>query len=302
MPKHPDTRKDSGAACAGGTVRLQAAALFLLLAGCAATPEPAVEADRPSPLLQEIAARMPGDYISVQEEAIRAQSLSIERIASAAPRNLGLSLVQSNGQGENVRRYGLKLEPGAIENRLDGEFALLDAQGRTRRSCGMAFHATRQGLIGETDPASCRFGEAEGRVGLLKEIAFDGSRLTIADRLVDPDSGEALGPDRVIRFLPIRVYEGWLGVLEGEEWRVARAFDLRTGASTEPRDAADMSLGVSIALDYYRMERGDDDVLMRLTVTDSQDGELLAESWAAPGSETIGIALPDLQIGLNLPD
>lgn len=274
-----------------------AAALALLLGGCAVTPS-AEEPEHSSPALQQIAARLPGDYLSVREDDLGARTLTIERRGGDGVTDLALSMTQSGGDA--VRRYGLKLAPGAMDNRLDGEFALLDPQGRARRSCSMDFHLTERGLVGETDPASCRFGEQSETVGLLKEIAFDGRVLRIGDRLIDPESGEPLGPDQVIRFLPSRAFSGWLGVREGEEWRVARDFSLQTGASIEPLDAAQMSLGISIALNYYRMERGGNEILMRLTVTESGTGEILAESWAAAGSETIGVALPDLQVGLSL--
>lgn len=275
--------------------------LVLVLSACATAP-PTTETEGPSPLLREIGARMPGEYVSVREENRPVQTLSIGRREDDDSRSLGLSMIQAGADGENVRRYGLKLTPSGLENRLDGEFALLGARGQVRRSCPMDFHASGQAIIGETDPAACRFGDGERSVGLLKEIAFDGRSITIGDRLVDPESGEALGRDRIIRFLPVRDYEGWLGVREGEEWRVARDFALRTGGNAEPLDAADMSLGVSIALGYYRMERGADEALLRLSVTDRRSGVIVAESWAEPGTSTIGIALPDLQVGLRLAD
>lgn len=298
MPKHPERPYRTR----NGTRRLLIAAFSLGLAGCAATPEADVDPARPSPLLQQIASRMPGDYLSVQDDGQRPQSLAIESLPGDAPRSLGLRMVQSDSEGDNVRRYGLKLESTEIENRLAGEFALLDAQGQSRHTCAMTFHATSRRLVGETEPASCRFGDGDDTVGLLKEIAFDGSTITIGDRLVDPESGEALGHDRVIRFMPLRQYEGWLGVREGDEWRVAREFELATGESIEPLDAAEMSLGVRITLDYYRMDRDGDQVLMRLTVLDHRSGKVLAESWATPGSTTLGIVLPDLQVGLRRPD
>lgn len=245
---------------------------------------------------------MPGEYVSVREDQRPAQALTISREAGGEGNRLGLSMRQAAVNGEDARRFGLKLEPGAMSNRLEGEFALLDPQGRARRSCPMTFQVSERGLVGETDPTSCRFGDGEDSVGLLKEIAFDGSELTIGDRLVSPDSGEAVGNDRIIRFLPARGYEGWLGVQEDGQWRVARNFSLRTGESIEPLDAAEMSLGLSISLNYYRMERGGDETLMRLTVTRLEDGSVVAEAWAAPGSDTIGVALPDLQVGLSEPD
>lgn len=273
-----------------------------LLGGCATAARTPAAADRPSPALQQITARLPGEYISIREEGRPPQSLVIERRSSSAPATLALSMIQNNVDGSDRRRFGLRLETGAIENRLNGTFALLDRTGQAQRSCPMDFHLTGQGLVGETDPTSCQFGEGAQAVGLLKEIAFDGRRISIGDRLVDPATGESHSEDRIIRFLPASDFSGWLGVREGNEWRIARDFELQPGQGIEPLDAAEMSLGVSISLDYYRMQRGEADTLMRLTVKDTASGEIIAESWAEPGSRAIGVALPDLQAGLHRPN
>lgn len=299
MPNHAERTHTRRRRPRVGTGALTAV-LSLLLAGCAATSETPGPSEEPSGVLQQIGARLPGNYISIRREDRPSQSLLVERRASSEPGSLALSMIQTDADGGNVRRYGLILEPGAIENRLEGRFALLGENGQTRRSCSMAFHLTGKGLVGETDPASCRFGEGPEMVGLLKEIAFDGRRISIGDRLVDPQSGELRGDDRVIHFLPAPAFSGWLGVREGEEWRVARDFSLKMGERIEPIDAAEMSLGVAVELDYYRMERGDADTLMRLTVTEPSTGKVIAESWSEPGSGTIGLALPDLQVGLTM--
>lgn len=274
--------------------------LALILAGCAAAPETSTAPDRPAPVLQQIATRLPGQYVSIRDEDRAIQTMSIERRAASESGGVAFSLIQSDADGANERRFGLSLRSGKLENRLDGRYALLGPQGEVRRSCQMKFHVTERGLVGETDPASCRFGEGAEAVGLLKEIAFDGRGIRIGDRLMDPESGEPRGKDQVIRFFPAREFSGWLGIREGDEWRVARDFSLRPGVAIEPLDAADMSLGFSIELNYYRMERETEDTLLRLTVTDSESGETVAESWTEPGSQNIGVALPDLQVGLSV--
>jgi len=310
MPRHAEGRVaagDAGSDCRRCT-RHAARALALitavvLFAGCATTSQTSTRTEkRPSPALQQIAQRFPGEYTSVIENDRPTQSLSIARRSGNESERLRLTLVQRDAGADNVRRYGLVLESAAVENRLRGSFALLEAGGQSRRSCPMDFHLTDRGLVGETDPASCRFGEGTDAVGLLKEIAFDGRRISIGDRLVDPETGEPRGADRIIRFLPAAEFSGWLGVREGEEWRIARDFGLATGERVEPLDAADMSLGYAIGLHYYRMEHDGENTLMRLTVTRPESGEIVAESWAAPGSRTIGVALPDLQVGLNRPE
>lgn len=279
-----------------------AAILPLLMAGCAATElQTAPEQEPLSPAMQQIAERLPGHYISVGAEDSPTQSLKIERRATPGAGGLAMSMTQGDVGDDSPRHYGLKLRPTSAKNRLTGSFALLDEHGTERRSCPMRFHLGAEGLVGETNPQTCRFDQGSEPVGLLKEIAFDGRRISIGDRLVDPDSGKPRENDRIIRFLPAPTFTGWLGVREGDEWRVAQAFRLRAGRRIEPVDAAEMGLGVAVEINYYRMERNDVDVLMRLTLTDTQTGETIAESWAEPGSRTIGLALPDLQIGLSIP-
>lgn len=284
-------------------VAMLAGLLAVVLSGCAATTttESASEA-QPPPLLRQLAAGLPGEYVSVRETDGSAQRLRIDARAGSKARSVGLLMIQSDRDGSNERRYGLQLEPTEVDNRLAGRFAILDRNGQARRSCTMRFHVTSQGLVGQTDPESCQFGEGEESVGVLKEMAIQGRRLTIADRLVDPASGNSLGTDQVIRFLPAVAFSGWLGVREGGDWRVAQDFSLRIGDRVEPLDAADMSLGVAVSLDYYRMERASATTMLRLTATDIETGEVVAESWAEPGSGSIGLALPKLQIGLQNAD
>lgn len=280
-----------------------AALAAIALAGCASTaPTSDDTRDQPPPILRQAAAGLPGEYVSIRDGDRTVQRLRIETRSATAPNALGLLMVQTDRDGSNARRFGLQLEPTDVDHRLAGNFAILDGRGQSRRSCPMRFHVTGEGLVGETDPESCEFGEGDEAVGVLKEIAFGGRRITIADRLVDPDSQASLGADQVIRFLPAVEFSGWLGVRESSDWRVAREFSIRVGQRLEPLDAADMSLGLALALDYYRMEREDAAPMLRLTVVDAESGEVIAESWAEPGSGSIGLALEELQVGLQPPD
>lgn len=282
-----------------------AALLLSVLAGCATTSGPPAPAEAPSPILRELAERLPGEYVSVRGQDSPAQILRVEVRNGGGEDRLGLLMVQQEAGANRDRRFGLQLEPAAIANRLEGRFALLEGGDQVRRSCPMDFHLTGQALVGETDPASCRFGEGAETVGLLKEIAFDGRQISIGDRLVDPETGESLGEDLVIRFLPAPEYSGWLGVREGDEWRVASDFTLPMGEGIEPLDAAEMSLGVSLELAYYQIDargEGTDATLLRLSVTELSTGRIIAESWAEPGSRRIGLALPDFQVGLERND
>lgn len=305
MPNPADTRAGAHArpTIAGGG--LLAVLASLLLVACASTPATDASnqsAKPPPPVLRQLAGALPGTYVSIGGSDRPLQTLSIKLRSGDTPSGLGLLMIQADRDGSDRRRYGLRLEPSDAPNRLDGSFAILDEHGQARRRCAMRFHVTSQGLIGETDPQTCRFGEGDDAVGVLKEIAIQGRRITVADQLVDPESGSALGDDQMIRFLPAVGFSGWLGVREGDDWRVAREFELRVGERVEPLDAADMSLGLVVTLHYDRMETRDAETLLRLTVTDVESGDIVAESWAEPGSASIGLALSDLQVGLARPD
>jgi hypothetical protein len=288
----PSLRNALGA----GAIALVAA---MLLQGCAGSPERVAPAPPDNPALDQIALRLPGEYISVRGEDRGVQRLTIEGRSGERPGARAFSMTQRATEGGPVRRFGLILEPSRLDNRLDGELALLDANEQARRGCAMRFHLNGRELVGETDPADCLFGEGADRVGLLKEMSFDGRRLAIADRLIDPETGQGRGPDSVIRFYPRTNFEGWLGVRDGDDWRVARELTLGPGESVVPLDAAEMSLGLSVSLDYYRIDRDGGRVVLRLTVRRSDSGEILGEAWSEPGSPELGLALPDLQFGLS---
>lgn len=251
-----------------------------------------------SPALARIQAALPGRYVSVTTDGAPAQELVIETRPGDDSSALAFHMRQRGGPG-STRRFGLKLGRGSGANQFDGEFAPLDSGGNAVRSCAMQFHLRDGGLVGETDPADCRFGEGEQVTGLLKEIAFDGRRLVIGERLVDPQDGSSRSRDEILTFLPAADYTGWLGVRDGDGWRVARELSLAPGGSAEPLDAAEMTLGVDLRLQYYRMDREEQTILLRLTVNDSETGDLLGEAWSEPGSSSIGLALPELQIGLS---
>lgn len=275
--------------------------LVVVASGCATAPESGPEeAPANSGLLRQVASRLPGVYVSLSGDDQPVQQLRVEQAGGGEPGTLTLRLVQGGSTEQAKRTFGLRLTPTSMAARLDGELALLDASGATRRSCPMRFQAGGEGLIGETDPSTCRFGEGQEAVGLLKEIAFDGRRLVIGDRLVDPADGETRGDDQVITFLPAPAFEGWAGVRDGDRWRVAEPFRTAPGnEASAPVDAAGMPLGFSVALNYYRYAREDEAILLRLTLSDSTSGKILGEAWAEPGSETIGLALPEIQVGIS---
>lgn len=283
--------------------RLGLPAALLLLAGCATVPGER-SADRPSPearALIEISQALPGEYLSSrnrrQREADEAPlRISIEPLPSDRLGQAGFMLSQR--QGDSPSRHFLVAMDVDNQGRIGGAFAPVDAAGQVRRRCEMRFSLHSNGFSGETDPENCRFG-ADLNTGLLKEIAFDGALLVIADRLIDLESGEALASDQVHRFVRIRPYVGWAGRREGDDWRLVRELDLATGEAREPADAAGMILGLRLELEAIELQEGEE-IVLRLNVTDSTTGAVLGQAWADPDAESLGLALPNIQVGLRL--
>jgi hypothetical protein len=290
---HPDRR---GAAVL--------ALLVLSLTGCATAPQNETDQQpHPHPALLELAGVLPGHYLT-PARAGSDHHLQLEIIAdpSAPPDRLRLLLIQTRTDRPEApaRQFQWQIEANADDgDRLHGEFAPMDAAGRVQRRCSMRVNLRRNGLSAQTDPEECSFGEGEQLTGLIKEIAFDGSQLVIGDRLVSLPSGEPAGEDQITRFLPGRAFSGWAGVREGDAWRMASALELATDADQrEPRDASGMTLGIRIDVRHYEMARSDQ-VKLRLSVSDAESGDLLGEAWADADARAIGIALPDLQVGLE---
>jgi hypothetical protein len=286
MPKRPEIALAVGA---------------MLLTACASAPGPDRARPALSPELQQVAVALPGRYVSIlsRNRPGPAQALDIERRSTDNENALGLLMTQgSAGDERAARRFGLTLTAGRSAGRLDGRFAPLAADGSAIASCDMQFRLTAGRLVGATDPSQCRFGSGEAARGLLKEIAFDGTRLTVGDRIVGDDG--AAEPDRIVTFLPARRYTGWLGRREGDGWRIAREIALAPdGRTLRPSDAADMSLGVDLKLAYYRTEGESAERVLRLTVLDADSGDVLGETWSEPQSDSLGLVLPDLQVGLS---
>ena len=197
-------------------------------------------------------------------------------------------------------------DPGAetalAANRLQGAFAPLNANGQPVRSCPLDIVVQSDGFVAQTRAADCRFAGGNGEVALIKEIAHDGQRLVIGDRLLDTVSGDPVAPDQIMQFDRIQAFSGWAGVRENtnSDWRLAS--DLRiesTGIDFVPQDAGGMDLGVAVELAPYRW-RADEPSVLRLRVFDLQTGRLLGQSWANWNASQIGLALSNLQIGLVL--
>jgi hypothetical protein len=277
---------------------------LLALTGCATVAERGNDVEAVGlNLIAELHRTLPGDYATVLSrqqrlDAIEPLLLNVRAEPSFDPGELILVLAQRQGDGP-LRSFLLTVSISETPDRLDGAFAPLDERGQPRRDCAMEFSVRTDGFSGQTDPQSCRFGEGERATGLIKEIAFDGDQLVIGDRLVRLADGMPAADDQIHSFFRVRYFSGWAGRLEGDRWRLAKAFELHSGDGyIEPVDAAGMSLGLGVELARHEpgSERGQ---ILRLSLIDLDSGEILAQSWADPDAESLGIALPDVQVGLE---
>ncbi len=279
--------------------------LAALTAGCA-TPGSSgssSEATSPAPILQQIAATATGDFATSLRDAEQSRLLTVvaEPLLSAG-QPLILNLTQQAAEAA-PRRFRLLINASTeAPYPLNGMLAPLNANGQVIAQCPLTVRTSAQGLSATTQAESCRFGEGAEQIGLVKEFLFAGDQIRIADRLFEVGSGQvAAGPvsDLALRFYRLTQYEGWMGVLEGDNWRIARGLEIDTAnGRIEPVDAAGMSLGVIIELDRTELDEQNQPIL-RLSVLDAQTESTLARTWGDPGARRIGLALPELQVGLE---
>ncbi|MEN1727294.1 MAG: hypothetical protein AAGJ52_02530 [Pseudomonadota bacterium] len=272
----------------------------VLLAACASAPEQRSAAS-PDPMLQQIAATATGDFATGLDGSGSALLLTVAADPLiSADQTLTLNLTQQQA-GTAPRQFVLQIERAReAPFELSGVLAPLTSSAQVIAQCPLRVGTSAQGVSATTDAESCRFGEAGGQVGLIKEFLFAGDQIRIADRLSGGPSGsQDTISEQLLRFYRLNRYEGWSGVLEDGSWRVARDLIVDTAnGRIEPLDAAGMGLGIIIELDRGELD-GDQQPIVRLTVKDSETLETLARSWAAPGARRMGIALPDLQVGLE---
>ena len=285
--------------------RIAAAALALLvLAGCAANGPDRRGAEAGLGPAERVAAVLVGRYAGrFRDGDARAHTVRLHaEVGRADAGGVPVRIAQRSGDGA-ARRFGLVFEPTGVPTRLEGRLSPLDDEGEAMGACPLTVEVRDDGFVATTTAATCRFGEGTRTRGLIKEIAHDGHRLVIADRVVGPD-GDRIGPDRVLELRRVRAFVGWAGIRDSGSatWRVAQPFRLESdGVARDPVDAAGMPLGISLELAPHRMREGKPPVL-RLRVFDHASGELLAQSWADPAATRIGVALPRVQVGLELRD
>lgn len=284
--------------------RLSLAATAVLVLSACATP---TDRDRATSLsvaalgsLEELAASLPGLYGAARR--LDQERAGTQMLLSTRAGNNGTLVLEFQELLEQGQR-GFMLTLGELGNSpfIPGVFVPLQADGSpSAHSCAMRFRV-RDGLLsGETDPDQCRFGSGESGVGLLKEVALDGSRIVIADQLIDFSGQESDTPD-VLRLYRLESFQGQVRVRDQAEggWRTANTVQLETGARPiEPTDAADMTLGVSVRLELIQGQQPAYPLLY-LQAADAETGKVLGQAWADPQAWRLGLALERVQIDLE---
>lgn len=292
------------------TERLRRAALagslLLLLAACT-TPVPGggrgSAAEQRPVAVEPVVAMLVGEYAGVswlEGEPAAPVRIRIDRI-SAASGVAVLQMRQFDAAGVE-RRFRIGLEATELATRLAGSFEPLSDDDRALGRCALELIVRGQGVLARTDASSCQFGSGDGALALIKEIAHDGDRLVIADRVVAAGTDRAIQADRMLEAVRVREFRAWAGSRDSadEPWRMAGDVELRSDAtSVRPRDAAGMPLGVELDLGLHRVSAQGPTVL-RLRAFGIESGELLGQAWADPGAVRLGLALPQLQVGLDL--
>jgi hypothetical protein len=280
------------------------AGLSLVLLAACATPEPGAESDRALVAVEPVVAMLVGEYAGLSwpdGEPGSPVRLRIDRV-SAASGVAVLQMRQFDAAGIE-RRFRISLEATKLATRLVGSFEPLNDDGQALGRCALELIVRGEGVLARTDAASCQFGSGADALALIKEIAHDGDRLVIADRVLAAGTDRAIQPDRMLEAMRVRGFRAWAGSRNGadEPWRMARDLELRSDATpVRPQDAAGMPLGVELDLGLHRISAQGPTVL-RLRAFDLESGALLSQAWADPAAVRLGLALPQLQVGLELP-
>ncbi|MFU8877015.1 MAG: hypothetical protein ACNA7E_02645 [Wenzhouxiangellaceae bacterium] len=279
--------------------------LALTLAACTGAPvREGTPASANAGLAQaERAARLLAGEYSGGESRDRSQAAGLVRLVAEVERigreGVSVRLTQFAEDG-GERQFRLVFEPGTTPNRLNGRFAPIAPDGSARTACPLEIVLREGGFIARTSAESCRFGSGPDASALIKEIAHDGWTLVIGDRVVDPESGQARMSDRVLELQRLVRFEGWAGVRDQADsaWRLARPFRLLSdGVPVALQDAAGMPLEIELELAPHRVSE-DRPAVFRLRVFEAASGDLIAQSWAALDSGSLGLALPRFQAGL----
>lgn len=284
----------------------------LLLSGCAALErspngDEQAEASTQARALNHWLSQLTGDFESArhwQPDNADAHGVSITRLQFTRHDTSTVQMTQRT-DADSSREFLWVFnadQTNAPDSTAAGLFITLGENGRRLGQCPLQVTALASGLVVETIPAQCQFDTARGQVNLLKELAFDGQSLVIADQLLDVNN-QPLGPASVLETWRSVRFSGWAGRMDGDDqqWRIARPISVDSrNAGIEPLDAAGMDLGLSVQLDYYQ-PRDRNTPLLRLRVDiEHADGEVSThQAWADRDATEIGLSLPTIQVGLS---
>lgn len=287
---------------------------LLLLASCATlerSPETTAQPNASTQVraLNHWLAQLEGDFESArqwQPDNPDGHGASITRLQFDRHDASTVRMTQRTGSGPTRAFLWVFDSPktDGLETTTSGQFITLGERGQRLGQCQLQVTALASGLVIETIPAQCQFDTAQGQVRLLKELAFDGQSVVIADQLLDPaNNDQPLGPASVLQSWRSVRFKGWAGRMDGADqaWRIARPISVDSREEgIEPLDAAGMDLGISVQLDYYQ-PRDRATPLLRLRVDiENAYGEISThQAWADRDATEIGLSLPAVQVGLS---
>jgi len=291
-----------------------AAGTLLLLAGCATLERSPSAAAQPEASAQARALnhwlnQLVGDFESARQwraDHPDDQGASITRLQFVRHDAGTVQMTQrtDTGPARDFLWVFTARQNDTLEAAISGQFITLGENGQRLGQCPLQVTALASGLVVETIASQCQFDTRQGQVSLLKELAFDGHSVVIADQLLDPNTNDQpLGPASVLETWRSVAFTGWAGRMDGDDqqWRIARPISVDSReAGIEPLDAAGMDLGLSVRLGYYQpRDRNTPLLRLRIDIEDA-DGEISThQAWADRDATEIGLSLPTIQVGLS---
>ncbi|GEM_PF-6974234 len=203
------------------------------------------------------------------------------------------------GDDRSKRRFLIRVSEQ--NGQLVSSFSPMGRPASASPSCPLRWQLARSDrgtgrqpvLLGRTDVTTCQFGSAEAPMALLKEIAFDGERLRVADRVMGPNPSQDAPAPQVTEFFTRARFRGTIGIEEGELTRASPPVELATdGQPHSAADAAGMPLGVVVAIDRVYIGQT---VKLRLMVSEAGSNRVLGQALSDPNSDTLGWANQTVQ-------
>ena len=298
--------------------------------GYAPPPQDAV-GHRLNAQLNQLSLMLPGRYGNFQQYHDARSAARGASHPAATDNNLpllSLTIAAGSDSGDQLdytveqRTRGSGGEPRAFRWQLihAGTAIVLRIVPRDRpgaRPCDIPLQAVSGGYAGQSDPRLCSLGNDNGpQLGIRKEIAIQPGAITLADQVVDLNSGETRFASR-LEFQRLVEFTGWAGVKDDSgEWRLARPFVLHNdGAETSLVAQDGTPLGIRLQLARVRY-RDDQAPILRLAVFRVNNGEVTVDAdgaetaplnaamvgytWANRNASQIGLNLEWFQAGLEV--